>query len=223
MSAPVALTPVQVRILGCLIEKERTTPDAYPLTINGLLTACNQTTNRFPVVRLDERTVGNALENLRGLNLVRIVYSRSNRAEKWRQVMDEAMLLSPAETALLCVLMLRGPQTGSELRARTERLFAFADQESVDTVLRDLASRPEPVVALMERRPGQKENRWAQLIGAELPADDQVAPSITTPSGGGSLPGAGDRMSALEATVDDLRTELATLRADFDRLADELR
>lgn len=223
MSALVTLTPVQVRIVGCLIEKERTTPDAYPLTLNGLLTACNQTTNRFPVVRLDERTVGNALENLRGLNLVRIVYSRSNRAEKWRQVMDEAMLLSPAETAVLCVLMLRGPQTGSELRARTERLFAFADQESVDAVLRDLASRPEPVVALMERRPGQKENRWAQLVGAELPADDQVAPSIAAPSGAMNGAAPDDRVSALELVVEGLQAELAALRTDFDRLADELR
>ena len=142
-----ALTPVQVRILGCMLEKERTTPDNYPLTLNGLLSACNQTTNRDPVVHLDEATVGNALANLRAENLVRIVYSRSNRADKYRHVLDEAMGLDDADMALVAVLMLRGPQTASELRARTERLHPFEDQADLDDDLARLRAEHEALAA----------------------------------------------------------------------------
>jgi len=208
-----ALSPVQVRILGCLLEKERTTPDSYPLTMNGLLAACNQTSSRNPVVRLDEATVGNALQNLRAENLVRIVYSRSNRADKYRHVLDEALGLDPAETALLAVLMLRGPQTLSELRARTERLHQFEDLSEVDEVLRRLAARDEALVALLERQPGQKESRWAQLMGGELPGGERAAP-VEAPS-----PSRADRLAALEEAVKALRQEVARLRADHDALA----
>jgi uncharacterized protein YceH (UPF0502 family) len=208
-----ALSPVQVRILGCLLEKERTTPDSYPLTMNGLLAACNQTSSRNPVVRLDEATVGNALQNLRAENLVRIVYSRSNRADKYRHVLDEALGLDPAETALLAVLMLRGPQTPSELRARTERLHQFEDLSEVDEVLRRLAARDEPLVAPLERQPGQKESRWAQLMGGELPGGERAAP-VEAPG-----PSRADRLAALEEAVDALRQEVARLRADHDALA----
>jgi uncharacterized protein len=211
------LSPVQVRILGCLLEKERTTPDNYPLTMNGLLAACNQTSNRDPVVRLEEATVGNALQNLRAENLVRIVYSRSNRADKYRHVLDEALTLDEAETALLAVLMLRGPQTAGELRTRCERLHPFDDVAEVDEVLRRLASRAEPLVALLERQPGQKESRWTQLLGGELPGGERAAP--VEPPG----PSRTDRLAALEATVEALREEMVRLRADHDALAAELR
>lgn len=221
------LSPVQVRILGCLMEKERTTPDVYPLTMNSLLTACNQSTNRFPVVRLDENTVSNALTNLRAMDLVRIVYSRSNRAEKWRHVLPEVLDIDAAEAALMCVLMLRGPQTASELRSRTERLHPFAGQDEVDDSLRILAAKTEPLVARLERQPGQKENRWAQLLGGELPADMAVAASTTsaasTSSSGAPGPSRSDRIAELEASVEELREELAKLRADHDALAAELR
>ena len=211
------LTPVQVRILGSMLEKERTTPDNYPLTLNALLSACNQTSNRDPVVRLDEATVGNALTNLRGENLVRIVYSRSNRADKYRHVLDEAMGLDAADMAILAVLMLRGPQTGSELRARTERLHPFEDQAEVDDALRRMAARAEPFVALLERRPGQKENRWAQLLGGELPGGEQAAP-VDAPG-----PARADRLAALEETVEALRDEVARLRTEHESLAAQLR
>ena len=211
------LTPVQVRILGSMLEKERTTPDNYPLTLNALLTACNQTSNRDPVVRLDEATVGNALTNLRGENLVRIVYSRSNRADKYRHVLDEAMGLDDADMALLAVLMLRGPQTASELRARTERLHPFEDQAEVDDALRRMAARSEPLVALLERRPGQKESRWAQLLGGELPGGERAAP-VDAPG-----PPRADRLAALEETVEALRDEVARLRAEHEALAAQLR
>ncbi len=230
-----ALTPVQVRILGCLMEKERTTPDNYPLTLNSLMSACNQTTNRHPVSKLEEATVSNALLNLRGLNLVRIVYSRSNRADRFRQVLDEALGLDGGEAAVVCLLMLRGPQTASELRARSDRLHPFADQEEVDDALRRLARRDEPLVAKLERQPGQKENRWAQLLGGELPGAE--APSLTPgavmsgaagPDGLMAAPASSvpvptsERLAALEAAMAALRDELARLRADHDELVREL-
>ncbi len=206
------LTPVQARILGCLIEKEMATPDNYPLTTNALLAACNQTTNRNPVTRLDEPTVSNALLNLRHENIVRIVYSRSNRADKYRHVLHEELALEPEHLALLSVLMLRGPQTASELRTRTERLHPFASQEEVDEALRQLAGRAEPLVARLERRPGQKESRWAHLLGGDLAEvlgddDDQDDEPRAT---AGSPPRV-DRLATLEDAV-------AVLRADLDRL-----
>jgi uncharacterized protein YceH (UPF0502 family) len=208
----VNLTPVQARIVGCLIEKEMATPDNYPLTMNGLLAACNQTSNRNPVTRLEEPTVSNALENLRALNIVRIVYSRSNRADKFRHVLPEILAVEPEHLALLCVLLLRGPQTASELRTRTERLHPFDDVEEVDETLHHLAGRSEPLVARLERQPGQKENRWAHLIGGDL------AEVLATDDGdrdhpADNRPSRADRLSALEETVADLRTDLDRLEA----------
>lgn len=216
------LTPVQARIVGCLIEKELATPDNYPLTMNGLLAACNQTSNRTPVTRLEEATVGNALENLRALNVVRIVYSRSNRADKFRHVLHEMLALEPAPLALLSVLMLRGPQTASELRARTERLHPFEDVDEVLEALRELGGRDEPLVARLERQPGQKENRWAHLLGGDL------AEVLAAPDDGrghpldGRAPSRADRLAALEAEVADLRAGLERLQASHHDLVARL-
>ena len=204
------LTPVQARIVGCLIEKEMATPDSYPLTMNALLAACNQTSNRNPVTRLDEATVGNALENLRAIKIVRIVYSRSNRADKYRHVLDEELALEPEHLAILSVLMLRGPQTASELRTRTERLHPFADQEEVEDVLRRMAGREEPLVARLERQPGQKEHRWAHLLGGDL-AEVLASADDDRTAGDGRQPSRTDRIGALE-------DEVQALRADLDRL-----
>jgi uncharacterized protein len=209
----VNLTPVQSRVVGCLIEKEMATPDNYPLTMNALLAACNQTSNRHPVTKLDEATVGNALQNLRAMNVVRIVYSRSNRADKFRHVLDEMLALEPADLALLSVLMLRGPQTAGELRTRTERLHPFASQEEVDDTLRRLAGRNEPLVARLERRPGQKESRWAHLLGGDLGEilagddEDDDEPSDS------ARPARIDRLAALEDAVAGLRADLERLEA----------
>lgn len=211
------LTPVQVRVLGCLLEKERATPDNYPLTVNSLILACNQTTNRYPVVSYNEPTVSNALLNLRSASLVRIVYSRSNRAEKYRHVLDEALELTEPELAVLSVLMVRGPQTVAELRTRTERLHPFGDQAGVEAVLDGLAGRPEPFVTRLERVPGQKEARWAQLLGGPVSADDVPSPSEAAR---GSRT---DRIADLETTVADLARDLEALRADHDALATRLR
>jgi len=218
----VNLTPVQSRIVGCLIEKEMATPDNYPLTMNALLAACNQTSNRNPVTKLEEPTVSNALENLRAMQVVRIVYSRSNRADKFRHVLGEMLGLEPEHLALLSVLMLRGPQTASELRTRTERLHPFASQEDVDDALRALAGRNEALVARLERRPGQKENRWAHLIGGDLAEalavdeedDDRSEDARPTPRT--------DRIAALEESVADLRADLDRLQAAHRNLVAKL-
>jgi uncharacterized protein YceH (UPF0502 family) len=215
----VNLTPVQSRIVGCLIEKEMATPDNYPLTMNALMAACNQTSNRNPVTKLEEATVENALQNLRALNVVRIVYSRSNRADKFRHVLDEMLALEPEHLAILSVLMLRGPQTAGELRSRTERLHPFATQEEIDDVLRELAGRNEGLVARLERRPGQKESRWAHLLGGDLAEalagdDDQDDDHRTTHRV--------DRVAALEETVADVRADLDRLLAAHRRLVARL-
>ncbi|HEX2047132.1 MAG TPA: YceH family protein [Acidimicrobiales bacterium] len=207
------LTPVQTRIVGCLIEKEMATPDNYPLTMNGLLAACNQTTNRNPVTRLDEATVSNALLNLRHDNIVRIVYSRSNRADKYRHVLDEVLELEPEHLAVLSVLMLRGPQTASELRARTERLHPFASQEEVDGALRQLAGRDEPLVARLERRPGQKESRWAHLLGGDLAEVLASSDDEDDERESHGRPSRVDRLAALEDAVAVLRADLDWLQA----------
>jgi hypothetical protein len=211
----VNLTPVQARIVGCLIEKEMATPDNYPLTMNGLLAACNQTSNRNPVTRLEEPTVSNALENLRAANIVRIVYSRSNRADKYRHVLEEILALEPADLALLSVLMLRGPQTASELRSRTERLHPFEDGDEVLETLRRMAGRMEPLVARLERQPGQKESRWAHLLGGDLTealaGDD--GDDAQRAAGEARAASRADRLAALEESVADLRADLERLQA----------
>jgi uncharacterized protein YceH (UPF0502 family) len=212
----VALSPVQVRVLGCLVEKERTTPDNYPLTMNGLLAACNQTTNRYPVVALNEATVESAVMNLRADGLLRVVHSRSNRADRYRHVLDEALDLQEAELAVLAVLMLRGPQTAAELRTRTERLAPEAPQQDVDGVLEALAGRPEPLVVRLHRASGQKEPRWAQLLGGEVP---DAAPPADAPTRGPRA----DRLDALEVSLAALTEEVDRLRAEHEALAEQLR
>ena len=215
------LTPVQSRIVGCLVEKEMATPDNYPLTMNALLAACNQTTNRHPVTKLEEPTVSNALENLRAMQVVRIVYSRSNRADKFRHVLGEMLALDPEHLAVLSVMMLRGPQTVSELRTRTERLHPFASPEEVEDALRQLAGRDEPLVARLERRPGQKENRWAHLLGGDLAEvlagdDDEDGSDDSRPTS------RTDRLTALEEAVADLRVDLERLQASHRNLVAKL-
>jgi uncharacterized protein YceH (UPF0502 family) len=216
----VQLTPVQVRVLGCLIEKERTTPDNYPLTMNALLAACNQTTNRYPVVSFTQPTVANAVENLKGDNLLRIDYSRSNRADKYRHVLDQVLDADDAEISLLAVLMLRGPQTAAEIRTRADRLHPFADQAEVDEVLARLAARAEPLVVRLAPLPGQKEARWAHLLAGDVSPDDVAAasPSSTDPSRISRT----ERLEALEAAVAALTDEVNRLRTAHEALESRL-
>lgn len=213
------LSPVQVRILGCLIEKERATPDNYPLTMNALLAACNQTTNRYPVVTFTEAVVSNAIQNLRADNLLRIDFSRSNRAEKYRHVLDQVLDVDDAEISVLSVLMLRGPQTGAEVRSRTERLHPLPDQSAVDAVLARLAARSQPLVVRLAPMPGQKESRWAHLLAGDVSPED-LPP--TTTSSDPNRPSRTERIESLEAAVAALTEEVTRLRTDYDALAARL-
>ena len=160
--------PVELRVLGCLIEKQRTTPDQYPLSLNALRLACNQSTNRDPVVDYDEPEIRAALDRLSHRGWSRLASGPGSRAVKYRHLFDEAVRVSGPELSVLAVLMLRGPQTIGELKQRTERLHAFASTGEVDQTLRELAQRE--LVARLDRRPGQKEERWTQLLGADAEA-----------------------------------------------------
>ena len=156
---------VEIRVLGCLIEKQRTTPDAYPLSLNALRLACNQATNRDPVVAYEEREIKAALERMSNRGWTRFASGVSSRALKYRQLLDEALGLSEPEISLLGVLMLRGPQTVGELKQRSERLHRFGSIAEVAETLDGLTQRE--LVARLERRPGQKEERWQQLLGGD--------------------------------------------------------
>jgi hypothetical protein len=186
---------VELRVLGCLLEKQRTTPDQYPLSLNALRLACNQTTNRDPVVEYDEATIRVGLESLSRRGWARLASGAGSRAVKYRQLFDEALDLDEPSAAILCVLMLRGPQTVGELKSRTERLHPFASLPEVEEALARLARRE--LVVRQPRRSGQKEDRWAHLLGEEAPAAE--APAQT---GGPSL---GERVARLEQEVAELR------------------
>lgn len=177
---------VEIRVLGCLIEKQRTTPDAYPLSLNALRLACNQSTNRDPVVQYDEDAIRDALQRLYRRGWTRLTSGHGSRASKYRHLLDEALRLAPDEIALLAVLMLRGPQTPGELKQRSERLHPFADLGAVQETLDRLIGRD--LVVRLARRPGQKEERFQQLLGgndddpALAAAPAPVAPSAHAPA-----------------------------------------
>lgn len=153
------------RALGCLIEKEATVPDTYPLTLNSLRSACNQSTSRNPVVDYDDATIETALDSLRHRGLIRVVHSRSNRAIKYRHVADDVYGFEAGELALVCVLLLRGPQTVGELKSRTARQHGFDGTDEVEAALQSLAVRQPPLVQRLDRRAGQKDVRWEHLLG----------------------------------------------------------
>jgi uncharacterized protein YceH (UPF0502 family) len=197
---------VEIRVLGCLIEKQRTTPDAYPLSLNALRLACNQATNRDPVVDYDEQTVVEALRRLALRGWTRLASGAGSRARKYRHLLDKAFGLDDAEISLLATLMLRGPQTPGELKQRSDRLHRFADISAVHDALGRLVERGQ--VARHERRPGQKEDRYEQLLGG------RAEPSPSAPQGAGGeepLP-AEDRLTRLERELAELREEVTALR-----------
>jgi len=204
------LDGVEVRVLGCLIEKEMTTPEYYPLTLNALTNACNQKSNRDPIMALAEEDVVRALDGLRFKQLA-VVAADGGRVPKYRHLLAEKLGLVPAELALVCEMMVRGPQTVGELRTRGERMHPFADLAVVEEALGELMGREHPLVARLQRQPGRKESRYAQLFGGELePAAEE----------GGMPPEAArqrvmaenERIGKLEEEVALLRAEVATLR-----------
>jgi len=215
------LTPPETRVLGCLLEKQLATPNVYPLTLNAIVTAANQSSNRDPVVNYSEAEVAGALAGLRDKGAARIVYGSGQRAEKYRHVLDEVWGLDEQHRAVLCVLMLRGPQTVGELRARTDRLARFDSLGEVEQILRLLASREDPLARRLERAPGQKEARWVELFSGESAAQDAAARAEESgPRDDGyrpaSSPPAGDHfraeLAALRDEVEQLRAEVAGLR-----------
>jgi uncharacterized protein len=214
---------VEIRVVGCLIEKQRTTPDAYPLSLNSLRLACNQSTNRDPVVAYEETEVSEALKRLAQRGWTRLASGAGSRARKYRHLLPEALGLDDGEVALLAVLMLRGPQTPGELKGRSERLHGFADLAAVQATLDALVERGW--VARQQRRPGQKELRYEQLLGGEEEAgegDDEAAPpvresAITRAIDGQEQtrepePDLSERLARLEAELGSLRSELTKLR-----------
>jgi uncharacterized protein len=201
----VDLDAVELRVLGCLIEKQRTTPEVYPLTLNSLRLACNQSTNREPVVDYDEATIRTALDRLERRGWVRLASGPGSRVAKFRHLFDEALSLTPKDLGLLAVLMLRGPQTSGELKQRTQRLYPFSTLEAVEAALGDLGQRE--LVRRLPRRPGQKEDRFEQLLG-----EDAVE---ATPEAEPALEGGDDRLARLEEELSALRDEVIALRDEL--------
>jgi hypothetical protein len=207
------LSPAETRILGCLIEKERLTPENYPLSPNGILTACNQSTNREPVVSYDEHTVDAGLTALRGEKLATMIHSSGARVPKYRHNLSDHYDLKPREVAVLCVLMLRGPQTPGELRQRCERMHTFGSLDEVETTLTDLAGGDDPLVRVLPARPGQKERRYVQLLTGE-PSEETLNPvAAATPAE--ALQARSTRTEALEGEVAALRGEVQQLREEL--------
>jgi uncharacterized protein len=201
---------VEIRVLGCLIEKQRTTPDTYPLSLNALRLACNQSTNRDPVVNYEEREIKAALDRMSNRGWTRFASGAGSRALKYRHLLDEALGVSDGELSVLAVLMLRGPQTVGELKQRTERLHHFDSIADVAGTLDGLAQR-EHVVRL-ERRPGQKEERWQQLLGG----DDVPPPPTAQPAPAEA--GDDDRLATIEERLSRLERSFDELLARLDRV-----
>jgi uncharacterized protein YceH (UPF0502 family) len=209
----IQLDPVEARILGCLLEKERLTPENYPLSLNSLATACNQSTNRDPVVGFDEKTVEAGLYALREKKLASLIHAAGARVQKYRHNLPDLYQLDPAETSVLCVLLLRGPQTPGELRIRTERLHGFPSIEEVERTLEELARGDEPLVKVLPPRPGQKERRYVQLLSIEQPSF--AVESSFVSSAPQVIPPQPSRMEAMEKELDAVKQDLSQLREEF--------
>jgi uncharacterized protein YceH (UPF0502 family) len=201
------LSPEELRVLGCLLEKQRTTPDTYPLSLNALRAACNQSTNRDPVVQYDEATIRDALDRLRRRGFTRLTSYHGSRTAKYRHLLDEALQIGPEEQAVLAVMMLRGPQTPGELLQRTERLFHFPDSAALQAVLERLMERE--LATRYERRPGQREERYGHLLGGDVPEEpaEPAAEYVPAPRE--------DRLDRLERELAELRAEVAALREEL--------
>ena len=207
MSEP--LTEIEARILGSLVEKQLTTPEYYPLTLNALIAACNQKTNREPVVNYDEQTVSRTLDELRDKNLVYVFYGSTSRVPKYKHMLPQVFELEPSETAVICVLMLRGAQTIGELRERTGRLYEFSGLQEVNETLENLIKRDEPLVVRLERQAGQKEARYAHLLSGEVTS--YAPPEKVLRSAASD-----ERVEKLEQEIERLRSDLDNFRQEFE-------
>jgi uncharacterized protein YceH (UPF0502 family) len=206
------LTSEEGRVLGCLVEKQLTTPQLYPLTENALIAACNQTTNRDPVVAYDVSTLRITVRSLREKGLLRMVHRTGERSDKHQQLLDTSLALSTGQVALLAVLLLRGPQTLAELRARSERMHPFDTLAQVQEALDALTDRDDPLVARLERQPGRKEARYGQLLVDVEQADARPLSDQTAPPESLTLVGLAREVALLRGEVAELRTQVDGLR-----------
>ena len=209
---PEILNEIEARVIGCLIEKELTTPEYYPLTLNALVAACNQKTNRDPVVAYDEQTVQKALDDLRERNLAYVFYGSTSRVPKYKHILDKVYELERSEVSIICVLLLRGAQTIGELRGRTDRLYDFSGLGEVQETLDNLMRRDEPLVVKLERQPGQKEVRYAHLLSGEV---DAAAYAVKENSSVGRQ-AENERITTLETELENLRSEFNLFRQSFE-------
>jgi len=212
---PFDLDPIETRILGCLIEKERLTPENYPLSLNALTNAANQSTNRDPVVVWEEKTIEQGIERLRAKGLATMIHLAGSRVAKYRHQLPDHFELTPAETGLLCTLLLRGPQTPGELRQRTERFHAFAGLDEVEKALSGMAAGTFPLVRLLPPRPGQKERRYLHLLSVAGAEPDLAAVASTPMESVTPIVPVPTRIETLEAEVASLRAELQALREEL--------
>ena len=211
------LNEQEARVIGSLIEKQVTTPEYYPLTLKALTNACNQTSNRDPVVSYDEKEVARALESLREKNLAYVFYGSDSRVPKYKQMLSDIFHLTPQELAVICVLLLRGSQTIGEIRGRTNRLYEFSDLTEVEATLEALIARDDPpLVTRLPRAAGQKEARYAHLLSGDvvIPEQPQSAPRKEPVMR--EVRAENERVSRLEAEVETLRSEIKELRQQFD-------
>ena len=214
------LNDVDVRILGALIEKEITTPDYYPLSLHALTTACNQTSNRHPVVSYDEATVSSAVDRLRRASLVRGMQRSDSRVTKYQHLLAEAMNLAGRELAVMCVLMLRGPQTAGEIKTRATRLADFATLADVEDTLTSCIERLPSAVVRLPRQPGQKELRYAHLLSGDeavefIAPESDVADGVHA-SARDEVSESSARLEALEGAMSELRSEMSDLRKQLE-------
>ena len=212
------LASFEARVLGVLAEKQFLTPDVYPLSLNAIVNACNQLSNREPVMSLGEETVLACLKRLQENHLAQTYYPSGSRVAKFQHIMREVFSLDDAKLAVLTLLLLRGPQTCGELRGRTARMYPFASVESVERSLNDLATNEPPLVMQLARAPGTKESRWAHLLSGALAVERQEIAAGTHSAGGSVVDGAaGDRVSLLESEVAMLRKEVTWLTEELAR------
>lgn len=208
----ITLNETEVRVLGSLVEKQLTTPEYYPLTLNALTAACNQKSNRDPVMSLDESAILAAIDSLRDKNLVYLFYGSSSRTVKYKHMLPNVYELEPPAVAVIALLFLRGPQTAGEIRGRSDRLYPFSSIGEVQETLDELASRNEPLVVRLERLPGQKEARYSHLMSGAIDIESMqtrhAAANISQPSQ--------DKVSELENEIQNLRSDLAALREEFE-------
>jgi uncharacterized protein len=208
------LTDIETRVLGALVEKQVTTPEYYPLTLNALTLACNQKNNRHPVTAYTENEVSQAVESLREKNLAYLFYGSTSRVPKYKHVVPEVLHLNAAETALMCVLMLRGPQTPGELRGNAARLHEFAGLDEVEQTLSGLISHePDPLVMRLPRQAGQKEVRFAHLLSGDVPIDTPAPAAVERTSSRQNLE---QKVEALAAEVEKLRLQFEEFKKQFE-------